>query len=147
MRALVKTWTADSVPTACDKIPNVRNNVAGHWIPPIMLAAVIGALAAITSLSSAAHTSLEAAPLGAAAWFGGVFLLSIGLLVLSERALRLVGTVDRVGQWPARHPKQAAVLAGVLGTLVAMFPLLLGRSVVSPMMGPVNMLYDQPPSW
>jgi hypothetical protein len=110
-----------------------------------MLGAVVGALAAITSLSSAANPPLAATPPGAAAWFLGVFLLAIGLLVLSERALRLVGTLDGVGQWPARHPRQAAVLAGVLGTLVAMYPLLIGRSVVSPAMGPVHMLYDQPP--
>ena len=110
-----------------------------------MLATAVGALAAITSSSSAASAPLATAPLAAAAWFGSVFLLTIGLLILSNRALRLVGTTDGLGQWPARYPMQAAVLAGILGALIATYPLLIGGSVVSPMMGPVHMLYDQSP--
>lgn len=44
-----------------------------------------------------------------------------------------------------RFPAYAAAIAGVAGTLLATYPLFLGGSVVSPGMGPVNMLYDQAP--
>ncbi len=44
-----------------------------------------------------------------------------------------------------RRQAIAAAIAGLLGTVVATYPLFLGGSVVSPMMGPVNMLYDQAP--
>jgi hypothetical protein len=41
--------------------------------------------------------------------------------------------------------RAALVVAALSGTLAATYPLLLGRSLVSPLNGPVAMLYDRPP--
>jgi len=67
------------------------------------------------------------------------------IATLVDRVARLTSLVQGARAWAGRRPWQAVVAAGVVGAVAATYPLLLGRSLVSPGNGPVWMLYDQPP--
>ncbi len=81
-----------------------------------------------------------------AVMWGSVTALAVLLLVVVlDRASGLVGALATIVPFTNRRPYAAVFLAGILGTVVATYPLLLGRSLVSPGNGPAAMLYDQSP--
>ncbi|MCC7125632.1 MAG: hypothetical protein IT178_12345 [Acidobacteria bacterium] len=70
----------------------------------------------------------------------------IGLVfVWIDRAATVANVMRAAGAAIRRRPFRAAVISAVLGTMLAMYPLFLGRSLVSPGNGPAHVLYDQPP--
>jgi hypothetical protein len=81
----------------------------------------------------------------AATWFALTALAVLVLVILIDRSKALTALLAAMIGMTSRRPYLAVVLAGVLGSLVAMYPVLLGRSLVSPGNGPTHMLYDQPP--
>ena len=86
------------------------------------------------------------ADLGRAATRGILTALAVLLLVtLLDRVGIIAGAVTAGLRFTVRRPYAAVVFAGVLGALAATYPLLLGRSLVSPGNGPAFVLYDQPP--
>jgi len=72
-------------------------------------------------------------------------LAALLIAMLADRVTAFSTPFARVGAWARRRPYHAIVCAGVAGALVATYPLLLGRSLVSPAIGPAFMLYDRPP--
>ena len=88
----------------------------------------------------------ERTQLGRAATIGVLTALAVLLLaILLDRSAALVSALAALAGLTSRRAYRAVVMAGVLGSLVAMYPLLLGRSLVAPGNGPANVLYDQPP--
>lgn len=86
------------------------------------------------------------ADLTRAGWLAAVSGLVVLLLVtLLDRLAWLSALLAKTAHLVRRRPYAAVVIAGLAGTLVATYPLLLGRSLVSPGNGPTNLLYDQPP--
>jgi hypothetical protein len=72
----------------------------------------------------------------------------LAVLLLATMADRVTAGSTLLGRAVAlagRWPWHAVVCAGVLGALASTYPLLLGRSLVSPGNGPAWILYDQPP--
>lgn len=79
---------------------------------------------------------------------GTALAIALAVLVLATLAdcvTILTAMVGRAAAWARRRPWHAVACAGVLGAVVATYPLFLGRSLVSPANGPAWILYDQPP--
>lgn len=72
-------------------------------------------------------------------------LVTLLIVVLLDRLSVFAVVLGRAGALIARRPLASVVAAAIAGTLLATYPLLLGRSLVSPGNGPVFLLYDQPP--
>ena len=81
----------------------------------------------------------------AATWGTLTALATLLLATLLDRSIALAAALNAMARMTGRRPYLAVVMAGVLGSLMAMYPLLLGRSLVAPGNGPTNILYDQPP--
>lgn len=72
----------------------------------------------------------------------------IGMIVvalLDAVLLRLPAPGATIGSWAQQQPHATVVIAAMIGTVAATYPLLLGRSLVAPANGPVVMLYDRAP--
>lgn len=82
-------------------------------------------------------------PVGLVLFAGGLMLLAIVAVVLIEPPPGGVGLHTRA--WTSYHGALAVWLVATLAALTATYPLLVGRSLVSPNLGPVVMLYDRPP--
>ncbi|HTM31327.1 MAG TPA: hypothetical protein VL263_08475 [Vicinamibacterales bacterium] len=78
-------------------------------------------------------------------WFVGVLLAILCGWALVDRSAAVSRVYASTRDWAAAHARAATIAAGVVGSLAAMYPLLLGRSLVSPDNGPVYMLYDEAP--
>ncbi len=88
----------------------------------------------------------DRADLRRAVTWGILTALAVLLLVtLLDRIRSLTEVLTTAVGFTSRRPYLAVLIAGVIGTLLAMYPLLLGRSLVAPGNGPAHILYDQPP--
>lgn len=118
-------------------------SLADRWIPRIIVALLAGAAPALVILASApADPNVSSRALARGFVVGGAALL---LLVLAERLWAIGGCRMPFARWLSARPRTTVVASAVIGALLAVHPLLLGRSLVTPNTGAPMVLYDAPP--
>jgi hypothetical protein len=118
-------------------------SLADRWIPRIIVALLAGAAPALVILAS---TPADQDVWGRALALGiAVGAAAVLLLVLAERLGARAGNRGRLATWMSARPCTTVVASAVIGALLAMHPLLLGRSLTTPNTGAPMVLYDAPP--